>query len=128
MSYSTDPVRDAARHLDNEWETAFDRRQAVTRAETAFLQMTKRPMKEPTMLGDPRCDYAFDADKNFIRTPRHSTVGELIYDQLDYPDGPDHDDVLTLLQRAAAGENIKDEAQELFVQLSRVYAHFTVSA
>lgn len=128
MSYSTDPVRDASRHTDAQWETAHDRRMAEIRyAEEFTRDFLTRPMKDATCTGETRNDYHHKAGVLSI-TQRAATVGEVIFDAMDHVRGPEHDDVFALLARAARGEDIGADARELVAQLGAVYAYHRAAA
>lgn len=50
---------------------------------------------------------------------RPQTLGEVLMDALDSTKRPDHDTALTLLARAAKGEDIRADAAALMIELCR---------
>ena len=122
MSYSDDPVRDAARRLDSQYETAHDRNMAQIRyAEEFSRDLLTRPMKSATCTGETRNDYHHAAGALSITT-RPATVGEVVFDAMDHVRGPEHDEVFALLARAAKGEDIAADSREFIGRLAAVYA------
>lgn len=123
MSYSTDPVRDASRHMDAQWETAHDRRMAELRhAEEFTRDFLSGSMKAASVTGETRNDYRHSKTGALTITQRAATVGEVIFDAMDHVRGPDHDEVFELLARAAKGEDVGADAREVIARLAAVYA------
>lgn len=128
MSYSTDPVLDASRHLDAQWETTHDRHQAEERAKLSFIaDVLGRPMDAPTSTGEQHPVYK-TTDGQLTRTHRASTVGEVMLDALDHTDGPSFDELFALVASAANGKNIADDARDFINRLGAVYAFYKVAA
>ena len=126
MSYSTNPELDADRYLDKRFEAEHDRELATWRAANDFERdwLTK-PIKSPTTCDESRNEYTWPGGK-LVKTPRPATVGEVIYDALDHTHGPSFDDVLALIQRAARGESIENDALQLIKNAAQTYAYYKV--
>jgi hypothetical protein len=54
---------------------------------------------------------------------RLPTVGEVMLESLDYTDGPQHDDVFTLLVKAARGQQVQAEAKALIERMAGKWAY-----
>lgn len=90
---------------------------------TEFLHAALRDVKAPATFTKKFTDYSAGVDKKF---QRHSTVGEAMFEALDYRNGPEVDDLLKLLSRAANGEDIRPQALELLHRMASKFAEMNV--
>lgn len=88
-----------------------------------FITAALQSVKAPAEFSLKFADYSCGVDKKFSR---HSTVGEVMFESLDYPNGPEFDDVLQLLADAARGEDIRPKALALVQRMGAKYAQMNV--
>lgn len=79
-------------------------------------------------MGEPAEFAPWTEDVTYVRDMRVSrrrprTVGEVLRDSLDYSSGPDLNDVLALICRAADGKDIRAEAHVLLGRMAGVWAY-----
>lgn len=67
-----------------------------------------------------------DLDKPLGRLMRHQTVGEVLFDSLDYASGPSVDGVLGVLCAVASGKPMQAEALALLQRMAHKYAEMHV--
>lgn len=128
MSYSSDPVLDAARHYD----ALADLNEAYNKAEFENAQSF--------IASAEKCDANLVIDwagmvTDLEKTPRpivagsyvakrYQTMGELMLEALDYPKGPDMSEAMQLLLNVAYGdpEIAKQQACALILRMADVWA------
>lgn len=89
----------------------------------AFITAALRDVKAVATFSPKFVDYSLGVDKKFSR---HSTVGEVMFESLDYRNGPEYDDLLQLLADAARGEDIRPKALDLVKRMGAKFAEMNV--
>jgi hypothetical protein len=117
-AYSSDPLRDAQRH-----HSALAAEQARQHAQEAaltadFLHAARSaPLQAPATFAPRISDYSRGAAHPF---QRHPSIAEVMFDALDYPGGPSHDDLLGFLAHSAQAGHT--EASTLLARMAATWA------
>ncbi len=90
---------------------------------TDFIHDALRDVKLPAKFAPMVDDYSKGASNKFSR---YQTVGEVMFESLDYTNGPDYDDLLQLLADAARGADIRPQALNLVKRMAATYARMNV--
>lgn len=125
MSYSTNPVLDAARHTD----ALYSFSEAVDKAEQDLawdyaMACKAGDVKAEADFAPARTDYTKRTPFEGVYPVRAQTLAEVLFDSLDYTDGPSFDDVFAVLLRVA-NEGDK-QAAELVSRMGKKWASMNV--
>lgn len=135
MSYSTDPATDAQRY----WDAEFARRdeQAATEQmhyEDFIKAVGPRGPSHTTEVSFAGVMNDYDSEPlttfsgERVYPQRCKRLAEVMLDALDYPGGPDLEDVMGLLLSASRGSDIKHRAQALIETMARKWAEMESAA
>jgi len=129
MSYSTDPVMDAARHWDAVYAAADRQTAAEIAMEQDFILAAKRLDANALARFAPLV-----RDWHGVRGPqacsapvqryRYQTMGEVMTESLDYPNGPDMGEVMQLVLNVAYGDlaATRTQASDLLARMAGDFA------
>jgi len=121
VAYSANPVRDAERFFDAVDEQQLQLRRAEACLRGDFLRAAAiGEMNNVASFAPYRTEW-----RDGIQMRRHPTIGEVMAESLDYPEGPCTDDVLGFLARQADAGNA--EALRLVVRMAEKWAEMAVT-
>lgn len=123
MSYSSDPVHDAARYYDGLYDRQEEAEAEAEMHRAEFLEQTERDdFTGPCRLSAPAKRYT--SGRGFIVRPE--TVAEFLVSTLESSYGhrgePCPEEAITLICAAANGADIRDMARDFIKRLAAVYA------
>lgn len=119
--YSSDPVADASRYYDALYADAEDAARTEDSNRQAFLDdCFKKSLNETNTVGEYTIDYTGPLVVDKPLPKRACTVAEVLYQSLDWPNGPSVDDLIYyVVVSAKSGE---PGAIALLDQMARAFA------
>lgn len=131
MSYSTDPVADAARHTER-LAAYNDRLQAAERSNIEdFTEACNRGNADALCLFAPMVrdeTTSQDKDGKYLswenRPMRYQPLYEVMASSLDCGDGPTIADAMQLILNASNGASVQEQADELIKRMSATWAKY----
>lgn len=130
MSYSTNPVIDAARYWEPRYAAADRQAQAEASMADDFLRACRQGDANALAPWAPQVtDYTGTPYAVGSARPRRlQTLAECMGESLDYTDGPASIELYQLLLNAAAGADVQTQANELLGRMAVVFAKFNAEA
>lgn len=124
MSYSTNPVMDADRHLtaQDSYQDATEKAERLVADE--FLKAAREGrMQAPALFAPSTTDWLAPLKADGTRYMRYQQVGEVLGDSLGYGAGPTLSEAMGLLCKVAYGaEPQKAAARELLGRMAEAFA------